>query len=113
MTAPNGYVEVAGLFVPVDMAPTVMAAVRAIYATEVEGMSNVSAVAQVTKSVMADLLERNAVWEGTQAMQAEIASLQDALATAQARHRDAIETARLAARQAAARLLGPEDTPPA
>lgn len=112
MTVPNGYVEVAGVFVPEDLAPTVMTAIRAIYADQVAGMDDASAVAQVSKSVMADLLERNAVWAGTVAMQTEIGRLQDQLATAQATHRDAIETARLAARAQAVRLLGPEDPVP-
>lgn len=111
MTVPPGYQEVAGLFIPVDMVPNVMAAVRSIYAVETAGMDDVSAVAQVTKAVIADLLERYAVWQGTVVMQAEVGALQDALATAQIRHRTAIEAARVAALTQASRLLGPEETP--
>lgn len=106
MTAPPpGYVQIAGLNVPDDVAPTLLEAIRAIYATQTAGLSDEDAVATVTWALMADLLTRYAVWSTTRDTQQAIATAQAAAAAAQTAAQQQITHAQLAAGAAAARII--------
>jgi hypothetical protein len=109
----DGYVEIAGLNVPLDVAPTLMAAIRTIYASQVEGLDDATAVAVVTKAVMVDVLDRYALWLGAADLQATLAPLQQAVTDAQTEGQSQIAAARAAAAASAACILAPGQQPPA